>query len=106
MERQLGLKTLRSSNLINNQLQTTTTTMKKLLLSAMLLGLGAAGAYAQGQINLDNNVNTSTSPTATTNGLFFLNNGSSTAPVSTDFNVAFYGGTDAANLILLKSFVG
>jgi len=79
--------------------------MKKLLLSALLVGL-TASAFAQGQINLDNNQNTNGSPAATTSGLFFLNNGSSTAPINQDFNAAFYGGTDATSLALIATFSG
>jgi len=78
--------------------------MKKLLLSAMLVGL-AVGAYAQGQINLSNASNSGTGPTATTGGLFWLDSGSGPALLNTDFNVNFYGGSDANNLVLLKSLV-
>lgn len=75
--------------------------MKKLLLSALLVGL-TASAFAQGQIALDNNANSNPSPTATSGGLFFLNG----TLINTDFNAAFYGGTDAANLTLIHSFSG
>jgi hypothetical protein len=77
--------------------------MKKLLLSTMLVGL-AVGVYAQGQINLSVN-NTDASPTATSNGKFWLDAGSGPAPINTDFNVNFYGGSDANSLVLLKSLV-
>jgi hypothetical protein len=79
--------------------------MKKLLLSGLLVGL-AAGAFAQGQIALDNNLNANTSPSATTNGLFFFNPTGTPTLASTDFNVSFYGGSDAASLTLLHTFVG
>jgi len=79
--------------------------MKKLLLSGLLVGL-AVSAFAQGQIALDNNANTDTSPSATTNGLFLLNNGTTTAPINSDFNVSFYGGSDANSLVLLRTFAG
>jgi hypothetical protein len=79
--------------------------MKKLLTTGLLVGL-AVSALAQGQINLDNNGNTDTSPTATSNGLFFLNNGTTTAPINSDFNVSFYGGSDVNSLALLRTFAG
>jgi len=84
--------------------------MKKLLLSGLLVGL-AASAFAQGQIALDNNGNTSTSPTATSNGLFFFDADGPGGPVlpslaNTDFNVSFYGGSDASSLVLLRTFSG
>ena len=84
--------------------------MKKLLTTGLMVGL-AVSAFAQGQINLDNNANTSTSPTATSNGLFFFDAdgpGGPGAPIlaNTDFNVSFYGGSDAASLVLLRTFVG
>jgi hypothetical protein len=79
--------------------------MKKLLLTALLVGL-AAGAYAQGQVALDNNVNTNPSATATTGGLFFLNTGGGPVLINQDFNVSFYGGSDSTSLTLLRSFFG
>jgi hypothetical protein len=79
--------------------------MKKLLLSALLAGL-TSGAFAQGLIALDNNQNVNTSPSATTGGLVFLNTGSGAALITHDFGIAFYGGTDAANLTLLKTITG
>jgi len=79
--------------------------MKKLLTTGLLVGL-AVSALAQGQINLDNNLNTSTSPTATSGGLFFLDNGSGPALITVDFNASFYGGSDAASLVLLKTIAG
>jgi hypothetical protein len=79
--------------------------MKKLLLATFLVGL-AAGAYAQGFIALDNNNNNNISPTATSNGLFFIDNGGGPVLVTQDFNASFYGGTDSANLILIQSFFG
>lgn len=77
--------------------------MKKLLLSGMLVGL-AVGVFAQGQINLSVN-NTDPLATATSNGKFFLDGGSGPVPINRDFNVDFYGGPDANNLVLLKSLV-
>ena len=79
--------------------------MKKLLTTGLLVGL-AVSALAQGQINLANNSNTSTSPTATSNGLFFLDSGSGPVLINSDFNAAFYGGSDANSLVLLKTIAG
>jgi len=79
--------------------------MKGFFLSLPMIGM-AVGAYAQGFIFLDNINNTSTSPSATSSGLFFLNP-SGNPPLSTgDLNAAFYGGTDSANLQLIASFWG
>lgn len=78
--------------------------MKKTILGALFAGLTAV-AFGQGQINLDNNANIALgngSPTAITNGLVFLPSG----PINHDFGIAIYGGTDSANLTLLKSFSG
>jgi hypothetical protein len=84
--------------------------MKKLLTTGFLVGL-AVSALAQGQINLDNLANTSTSPTASSNGLFFFDPDGPSGPVlpalaNTDFNVSFYGGSDASSLVLLRTFAG
>ena len=79
--------------------------MKKLILIALLSGF-AAGAYAQGFIFLDNINNTNYSPTATSSGLFFGDNGVGPVLMNGDFNAAFYGGTDSANLQLIASFSG
>src|SRR5262245_26780376 len=67
--------------------------MKKLLFNVLLLGL-AVGAYAQGQITLDNINNSGTGPTATTGGLFWICPAFNSTPtlIGTDFNVNFYGG--------------
>jgi hypothetical protein len=79
--------------------------MKKLLTTGLLVGL-AVSAFAQGQINLSNSGNTNQSPTATSSGLFFFNNGSGPVLANADFNASFYGGTDAASLVLLKTISG
>jgi hypothetical protein len=86
-----------------------TTTMKKLLFTLSLIGVASA-AYAQGQINLGNISNSGTGPTATTGGLFWVDLNSPQCPpgptlITTDFNVNFYGGSDANSLVLLKSIV-
>src|SRR5436190_24355252 len=80
--------------------------MKQLQLMALIIGL-APSAFAQGQINLDNLANANTSPTATSNGLFFFGNtGFTPVLANTDFNVSFYGGSDANSLVLLRTFAG
>src|SRR5437868_14399184 len=61
-------------------------------------------AYSQGYLALDNNQNTSTSPTATANGLFWLSTGGG-APVliDQDFNATFYAGARSDNMSLLNT---
>jgi hypothetical protein len=79
--------------------------MKKLLFTLSLISL-AVSSYSQGQINLDNISNSGTGPTATTGGLFwFCLQSSVPVLMDTDFNVNFYGGSDANSLFLLKSLV-
>lgn len=83
--------------------------MKKLLITALLSGGIAAGAYAQGLVALDNDAaNQTATPTSTSGGLFFLQAtpGGAITKLSGDFNAAFYGGTDSANLSLIASFSG
>src|SRR5215471_10107654 len=79
--------------------------MKKLLLSGLLTGL-TVSAFAQGRVALDNINNTSTSPTATSSGLFFFNTGAGPVLANTDFNAVFYAGTSAASLQPIASFIG
>jgi hypothetical protein len=80
--------------------------MKKLILTGLLVG-AVASAFAQGQVTLRNIFNSDTSPTATANGLFFFQAvGGVPAPIQTDFNAVFYGGSSAANLAQLAAFVG
>jgi hypothetical protein len=80
--------------------------MKKLILTGLLVG-AVASAFAQGQVTLRNIFNSDTSPTATSNGLFFFQPvGGSPNLIQTDFNAVFYGGSSAANLGLLASFIG
>jgi hypothetical protein len=76
------------------------------LLFAVLVSRLVASACAQGFICLDNIGNTSLSPTATSLGLFFVNTGAGPELIQGDFNAAFYGGTDSANLALIASFWG
>ena len=82
--------------------------MKKLIAGTFLLSFAIAAA-AQSYIALDNIGNTNISPTATSGGLFFFDPYyASVNPhlISQDFNAAFYGGTDSANLTLIRSFSG
>src|SRR5262245_1800365 len=79
--------------------------MKAFLLTLPVIGI-AAGAYAQGFVFLDNILNTNTSPTATSGGLFFSSTGAGPQLFIGDFNAAFYGGTDSANLQLIATFYG
>ena len=76
------------------------------IVSALLTGL-AAGAFAQSQVNLDNLYlgADSTNSSATTNGMFWLSTGGTTALINQDFNAAFYGGTNATNLIPIDTFL-
>ena len=79
--------------------------MKKFLLIGLVL-VTATAAYSQGAIALDNINNTSSSHSATANGLFFIDNGSGPHLINQDFNVAFYAGTDSGNLTLIRSVSG
>jgi len=81
--------------------------MKAFFLSLPVIGI-AAGAYAQGFVFLDNINNTDKSLGATSGGLFFEFNNAVDGWVlfNGDFNAAFYGGTDSANLQLIASFWG
>jgi hypothetical protein len=79
--------------------------MKSFFLGLLVIG-SATGAYAQGFVFLDNINNTATSPSATSGGLFFINTGAGPVLQNGDFNAAFYGGTDSANLSLIASFSG
>jgi hypothetical protein len=78
--------------------------MKGILYSALLIQLAA---HAQGDINLGNlsNAGNNSTPTATTGGLFWINAGGGPVLLSSDFNVSFYGGSNATSLIHIKTFV-
>src|SRR6266853_744612 len=79
--------------------------MKTLVVSIFVF-VAAAGVYAQGLIALDNDsANPSATPASTSGGLFFIGAGG-LVKISGDFNAAFYGGTDSANLTLIASFSG
>ena len=75
--------------------------MKKLMLSALLVGAVAA-AYGQGQVQLNNLDNTSSTVSSTTGGQFYLNG----ALINQDFNVVFLAGSTAGNQTVLASFIG
>src|SRR5215475_11597223 len=78
--------------------------MKKLLIIALLSGGLSAAAYAQGLIALDNDAaNPNATLVSTSGGLFFFDVG---VKMHGDFNAAFYGGTDSANMSLIASFSG
>jgi hypothetical protein len=82
--------------------------MKKFLFIGLLLAINH-GVFAQGVLNLNNIFNSGSGPNATTGGLFWIDNDDSgpNAPalINIDFNVSFYGGSEAGNLALLKTFV-
>jgi hypothetical protein len=80
--------------------------MRKLFVLSLLFGF-SAGAFGQGQIDLDNLGNSNTNSSAKSDGLFLLCNGANQyLPITQDFNVSFYGGSDANSLVLLRTFVG
>ena len=82
--------------------------MKRIFFAASVLGL-TVSAPAQGLIALDNDsANPSATPASTSGGLFFIRTTfpGPTTKISGDFNAAFYGGTDSANLTLIASFSG
>src|SRR6266850_5548413 len=64
-----------------------------------------ASLHGQGQLVLDNLANTSTSPSATANGLFWISTGGAPALIRQDFNAVFYAGADSANLSLIATFL-
>jgi hypothetical protein len=79
--------------------------MKKLQLLGLFVGLSSS-AFAQGTVELRNIFNSNTSPTATRDGLFFVCGASGPQLINMDFNASFYGGSDSANLTLLRTFAG
>src|SRR5436190_12983221 len=78
--------------------------MKKFFLSIGIIGF-ALRAFCQGAVALDNFANSSTSPTATSDGLFWLSIGGTPSLINQDFNAAFYGGSDSGSLSLLATFL-
>jgi len=78
--------------------------MKKFYLTLVVAGF-AVRAFCQGAITFDNVNNTSMSPTATSNGLFWLSSAGTLSLVNHDFNAAFYAGSDSGSLSLLATFL-
>lgn len=79
--------------------------MKKLILSTMLT-VGFAGAVlAQGSVYFDTSANTSTDPSATSGGQWFLQNGGTTSLLATDVNAELLGGTSATSLAPLATLL-
>lgn len=71
------------------------------MLSGILAALTVA-AYGQGTLQLFNTDNSQAStPSSTTNGLFFLDTGSGAAKINQDFNVVFRNGAT-----VIASFIG
>jgi hypothetical protein len=81
--------------------------MKKLILSAALLAGMAASVLAQGMVYFDNSNNTSPSPTATSNGLFFIQLAGTTSPVllNQDVNAVLLGGSSATTMSTLATLL-
>jgi len=73
-------------------------------LSVLLIGL-SGNLYGQGQLVLNNIPNTSTSTSATSNGLFWLSTGGAPVLINQDFNAAFYAGTDSSSLSLISTIL-
>ena len=78
--------------------------MKKTVLTALVAGL-AHSACAQGEIAIDNINNTSSSPFATANGLFWISTNGTPALITQDFNAAFYVGGTSNSLSPLAVFL-
>jgi len=79
--------------------------MKKLYLTIAATGV-AVMAFCQGAVvALDNFGNSSTSPTASSDGLFWLSTDGIPSLINQDFNAAFYGGADSGSLSLLATFL-
>jgi hypothetical protein len=78
--------------------------MKRSIFMLVMFGL-ACHAFPQGQMVLHNADNTSTNPTATANGLFWLSTGGVPVPINQDFNAAFYAGTGSSSLSPLATFL-
>jgi len=75
--------------------------MKKLILSTAMAMVVAAGAYAQGLIAIDNNVNSSLNQAATSGGLFWKDG----ALLNADANLTLLAGADVGSLAPLKTFL-
>jgi hypothetical protein len=71
-----------------------------------MLTVGFAGAVlAQGSVYFDSSANTSTSPSATSNGQWFLQNGGTTSLLATDVNAELFGGASASTLAPLATLL-
>jgi len=78
--------------------------MKKFYLTIVVTGF-TVRAFCQGAVALDNFANSSMSPTATSDGLFWLSIGGTPSLINQDFNAAFYAGSDSGSLSLLATFL-
>jgi len=78
--------------------------MKPFHFSLFVIGI-TTNAFAQGQIVFYNLGNESTSPTATSSGLFWISTAGTPVLINQDFNAALYAGTDSSNLSLLNIFL-
>jgi len=78
--------------------------MKTPLLLVVVSAL-SVNVYPQGYIVLDNNGNTSTSPTASANGLFWLSTGGTPVLIHQDFNASFYAGAASNSLSPIATFL-
>src|SRR5437870_9332184 len=78
--------------------------MNRLHLSVVVLGI-ATNTLGQGQMVFCNLGNSSTSPTATSSGLFWLSTGGAPSLINQDFNAALYAGTSSTGVPLLKTLL-
>jgi len=76
--------------------------MKKIILSAIVVAGFTTASFAQGYLNFDGSNNTSTSPTATSEGQVFINGQLDTA---TDINAELVYGATAGSVSLSDSVV-
>jgi len=76
--------------------------MKKLILSTLAVGSLAVTSFGQGVIYFDGSNNSSTSPTATSEGQVFLNG---VLDTTTDINAELVYGTSAGNVSIANSVV-
>ena len=79
-------------------------TMKQIIATLAFISLLRTG-YSQGQLSLDNLHNDSQSPSATSNGLFWISTGGAPALLNQDINAVFYIGTNANNLPVFATFL-
>jgi len=79
--------------------------MKKLVLSAALVLGISASVLAQGTVYFDVSVNTSSSPTATANGLFWIAQGGQPTLLQTDVNATLWGGSSPTTMSALETLL-